>query len=208
MYNKSVLKNSKNSLEKRSHCFNDVETPSKTELGTNAFHEIFVQFLGTALLQNTSRWQLLKNEIKVVKFVVNIYIHKKNNEKIKGNNVTGHALEITYLERIHLKAFAGQFYPYPLLIHLFPMHPFSTPWKHQKIARFFDVFRGWRKGVLGTNGLNSLRESHSLHLVSDSLFKKPLKNVKSFFSDKITSSDYLIVSKVILWGKIVTQHMF
>ena len=55
MYNKSVLKNSKNSLEKRSHCFNDAETPSKTELGTNAFHEIFVQFLGTALLQSTSR---------------------------------------------------------------------------------------------------------------------------------------------------------
>ena len=39
------------------------------------------------------------------------------------------------------------------LTHLFPMHPFSTPWKHQKTVRFFDVFRRERKGALGTNGL-------------------------------------------------------
>ena len=28
------------------------------------------------------------------------------------------------------------------LIHLLPMHPFSTPWKSQNTLRFFDVFRG------------------------------------------------------------------
>ena len=28
------------------------------------------------------------------------------------------------------------------LIHLFPMHPFSTRWKHQKTLRFSDVFSG------------------------------------------------------------------
>ena len=28
------------------------------------------------------------------------------------------------------------------LTHSFPMHPFSTPWKHKKTARFPDVFRG------------------------------------------------------------------
>ena len=33
------------------------------------------------------------------------------------------------------------------------MHPFSTPWKHQKTLRFSDAFMGWRKGALGTNGL-------------------------------------------------------
>ena len=33
------------------------------------------------------------------------------------------------------------------------MHPFSSPWKHQKTVRFSDVFRGQRKGALGTNGL-------------------------------------------------------
>ena len=40
------------------------------------------------------------------------------------------------------------------LIHSFPMHPFSVPWKYQKTLRFSDVFRGQRKGALGTNGLN------------------------------------------------------
>ena len=30
----------------------------------------------------------------------------------------------------------------PCLIHLFPMHLFSTPWKHQKTLRFSDVFKG------------------------------------------------------------------
>ena len=33
------------------------------------------------------------------------------------------------------------------------MHPSSTPSKHQEAVRFPDVFRGWRKGALGTNGL-------------------------------------------------------
>ena len=33
------------------------------------------------------------------------------------------------------------------------MHPFSTPWKHQKTFRFSDVFRGYWQGALGTNGL-------------------------------------------------------
>ena len=36
---------------------------------------------------------------------------------------------------------------------MFPKHPLSTPWKHQKTLRFSDVFRGYRKGALGTNGL-------------------------------------------------------
>ena len=37
---------------------------------------------------------------------------------------------------------------------MFPMHPFSNPWKYQKTLQFSDVFRGYRKGVLGANGLN------------------------------------------------------
>ena len=43
--------------------------------------------------------------------------------------------------------------PWFTLPHLFPMHPFSTPWKSKKTLRFSDVFRGDRKGALGTNGL-------------------------------------------------------
>ena len=39
------------------------------------------------------------------------------------------------------------------LTYSLPIHPSSTPWKHQKTLQFFDVFRGLRKGSLGTNGL-------------------------------------------------------
>ena len=40
------------------------------------------------------------------------------------------------------------------LTYLFPMHPFSTLWKHKKTVRFSDVFRRQRKGAVGTNELN------------------------------------------------------
>ena len=36
----------------------------------------------------------------------------------------------------------------------FPVDLFSTPWKHQKILRFPDVFRDWRKGVIGNKWVN------------------------------------------------------
>ena len=48
------------------------------------------------------------------------------------------------------------------LTHLFPMYPFSTPWKHQKTVRFSDVFRGKRRGTLETNGLMDLTSNHVL----------------------------------------------
>ena len=38
---------------------------------------------------------------------------------------------------------------YNSLTHLLPMHPFSTPRKLQKTARFPDVFREERKGASG-----------------------------------------------------------
>ena len=34
-----------------------------------------------------------------------------------------------------------------VLTHLFPMHPFSTPWKHQKTDRI--CFQGVEKGCIG-----------------------------------------------------------
>ena len=48
---------------------------------------------------------------------------------------------------IQVKNFSEKILPRRLrwsssLTHSFPMHPFSTPWKHQKTARFSDVFRG------------------------------------------------------------------
>ena len=54
-----------------------------------------------------------------------------------------------------------------ILIHSSPMHPFSTPWKHQKTLWYFYIFRGWKKGPLGTNGLNLLLgTSLLLHLMT------------------------------------------
>ena len=43
------------------------------------------------------------------------------------------------------------------LIRLFPIHPFSTTWNHQKTAKFSNVFRGYRKDALGTNRLKCLQ---------------------------------------------------
>ena len=50
--------------------------------------------------------------------------------------------------------------PVKHLTHLLLMHPFSTPWKHQKTFRFYNVFKGQRKCVLEANGLrrNFLRQ--------------------------------------------------
>ena len=39
------------------------------------------------------------------------------------------------------------------LTDLFLMHPFPTPWKHQKTYQFFNVFREEGKGTLGRNEL-------------------------------------------------------
>ena len=33
------------------------------------------------------------------------------------------------------------------LTHSFPMHPFSTPWKHQKCLKTSDLFSGYKKGA-------------------------------------------------------------
>ena len=43
------------------------------------------------------------------------------------------------------------------LTHSFPMHPFSSSWKHQKNVTFSDVFMGERKGAFGTNGLSNIQ---------------------------------------------------
>ena len=55
------------------------------------------------------------------------------------------------------------------LTHSFPMHPFSTPWKHQKTARF-SVFSGERKGDLGKNTLIKLCSSNEVKEFMFALF--------------------------------------
>ena len=44
---------------------------------------------------------------------------------------------------IHVRKIVKRYItPLPQLTHLFPMHPFSTPSKHQETLQFFNVFRG------------------------------------------------------------------
>ena len=38
--------------------------------------------------------------------------------------------------------------------HLFPVRPFSTPWKHQKALRFSGCFQGVEKGFTGNKWAN------------------------------------------------------
>ena len=62
-----------------------------------------------------------------------------------------------------------------ILTHLFPMHPFSAPWKHQKTWRFSDVFKGERKGALGTNRLNNQSRNQTTELMCN--LRKIAQNV-------------------------------
>ena len=47
---------------------------------------------------------------------------------------------------------------FQLLTHLFPMHSFSTPWKHQKTFRFSDVFKGVEKRCTGSKCVKHTQE--------------------------------------------------
>ena len=55
------------------------------------------------------------------------------------------------------------------LTHLFPMHPFSTPWKHQKTLQF--CFQGVEKGFFGNKWVNIVKRSKIMNEV------KPLQNI-------------------------------
>ena len=67
------------------------------------------------------------------------------------------------------------------LTYLFPMHPFSTSWKHQKTVMFSNLFRGWRKGALGKNGLILLLLKHGENKNSKTISntKTKLNNLSS-----------------------------
>ena len=58
-----------------------------------------------------------------------------------------------FLHRIFLRFTSADSYLHVFsakLTHSFPLHPFSTPWKHRKTLRFSDVFReGVEKGCIG-----------------------------------------------------------
>ena len=71
-----------------------------------------------------------------------------------------------------------------ILAHLFPMHPLFTSRKHQKTLRVSDVFRGQRKGTLGTNGLKLLSNqqalNHSNWFLHFELVSSPVMNLPIF----------------------------
>ena len=55
------------------------------------------------------------------------------------------------------------------------MHPFSTPWKHQKTERFSDIFRGVEKGCIGNEWVNVFE--YLIEYVIDGFIQK--ENVNS-----------------------------
>ena len=71
---------------------------------------------------------------------------------------------------VHELQLLGWNYWSELLIYLFPMNLFSTPWKYQKTLVFSDVFRRWRKSALGTNALR----------------EKSFRNLKIIYTNKLT----------------------
>ena len=77
----------------------------------------------------------------------------KNNKLIIINKIV-RIRQLLLILFIHI-AFYNQIKLRFYLTHLFLMHPFSTPCKHQQNLWFSNILKGQRKGVLGTNGFIS-----------------------------------------------------
>ena len=74
----------------------------------------------------------------------------------------------------------GRCWTLRLLTHSFPMHPFSTLWKHQKTVRFSDIFRGVEKGCTGNEWVN--KYMHSIFFLT--MLSPNVITCKQFFSYK------------------------
>ena len=61
------------------------------------------------------------------------------------------------------------------LTHSFPMHFFSTPWKHQKTVRFSDIFKGVEKGRIGNKWVNSDTLTNFSYGILVNGFQDPMK---------------------------------
>ena len=68
---------------------------------------------------------------------------------------------------------------------MLPIHPFSTPWKHQKTVRFSDIFKGVQKGCIGNKWVNEFND-----------VKAPKEEYYNYTVDKhcITVLDWMEVS--------------
>ena len=85
---------------------------------------------------------------------------------------------------------------FPVLTHSFPMHPFSTSWKHQKTLRFPDVFRGQRKSILESNGLNYSTDEF-FHTSKVGIYAK---NSRRLAKEKLIFDYVMRISKCSLWS--------
>ena len=50
---------------------------------------------------------------------------------------------------------------------MLPVHPFSTPWKHQNTLRFSDVSSGVEKGCIGDKWVNLFKKWESIKIGGD-----------------------------------------
>ena len=78
--------------------------------------------------------------------------------EVQHKKITAHQLSLMHHVRsqkvIKMKSHKNELWKIKLT-HYSPVLLFYTPWKHQKIFRFSDVFRGYRKAMPGCNGLIS-----------------------------------------------------
>ena len=104
---------------------------------------------------------------------------------------------MSYVHSIYVRCLRRYFQHFllidPQLTHLFPRHPFFTPWKH--------VLKRQIKGALGTNGLISIKQCFWWHynVVRQRVSRKMKKSFpqKTFFSD--CNSPQLIIFLSRFW---------
>ena len=71
-------------------------------------------------------------------------------------NISFRKLAFFYQSNIIMNTIYDYIFYFQSLTYLFPMYPFSIPWKHQKTLRFSDVFRGVEKGCIWNKWANFL----------------------------------------------------
>ena len=84
------------------------------------------------------------------------------------------------------------------LTHCSPALLFYTSWKHQKIFRFSDAFRGYRKATLGCNGLKS-KTFFSVKHTCFLKFNKKIYIRKSIFGNLLATKLMISYKCTLAW---------
>ena len=90
-----------------------------------------------------------------------------------------------------------------ILTYSFPMHPFSTPWKHQKTLRFSDVFNGVQKGCIGKEWVNYF--SHHQEYIKQNIAYNLAKRIIVFVFDEAKMNERL--SEIKTWFLSCSYHL-